>query len=69
MVHRFHYLKYALALLLVFIGSKTFVTEALGLAKTLPVASLSITFAILTAGVGWSLWKTHAARPVGAGAP
>ena len=59
MVHRFHYLKYALALLLVFIGSKIFVADALGLAKIPPVASLSITFVILASGVGWSLWKTR----------
>jgi len=59
MVDRFHYLKYALALLLVFIGSKIFVADALGLAKVPPVVSLSITFAILAAGIGWSLWKTR----------
>ena len=59
MVDRFHYLKYALAVLLVFIGSKIFVADALGLAKIPPAASLSITFAILFAGVGWSLWKTR----------
>ncbi|HZF43385.1 MAG TPA: TerC family protein [Sphingomonadaceae bacterium] len=62
MVDRFHYLKYALALLLVFIGSKIFVADALGLAKIPPPISLSITFAILAAGVGYSLWKTRA-RP------
>lgn len=60
MVHRFHYLKYALAVLLVFIGSKIFIADAFGLAKIPPAASLSITFAILAAGVGWSLWKTRA---------
>ena len=59
MVHRFHYLKYALAVLLVFIGSKIFVADALGLAKIPPAASLSITFAILATGVGWSLWTTR----------
>jgi len=64
MVHRFHYLKYALAVLLVFIGSKIFVADAFGLAKIPPVASLSITFAILAAGVGWSLWKTRGVRPL-----
>ena len=68
MVHRFHYLKYALAVLLIFIGSKIFVADAFGLAKIPPVASLSITFAILAAGVGWSLWKTRGDRPVAAGA-
>lgn len=59
MVDRFHYLKYALALLLVFIGSKIFVAYALGLAKIPPPVSLGITFAILTVGVAWSLWKTR----------
>ena len=59
MVDRFHYLKYALALLLVFIGSKIFVADALGLAKVPPPVSLGITFAILAGGIGWSLWKTR----------
>jgi tellurite resistance protein TerC len=58
MVDRFHYLKYALAVLLVFIGSKIFVADALGLAKIPPAVSLSITFGILAAGLGYSLWKT-----------
>jgi tellurite resistance protein TerC len=62
MVDRFHYLKYALALLLVFIGSKIFVADALGLAKIPPVASLGITFAILAGGIVYSLAKT--AKPV-----
>jgi tellurite resistance protein TerC len=60
MVHRFHYLKYALSVLLVFIGSKIFVADALGIAKVPPILSLAITFAILAIGVGWSLWKTRA---------
>ncbi len=59
MVHRFHYLKYALAVLLVFIGSKIFVADAFGLAKIPPPVSLGITFAILAAGIGWSLWRTR----------
>jgi tellurite resistance protein TerC len=59
MVHRFHYLKYALSVLLVFIGSKIFVADALGIAKVPPYISLSVTFAILAAGVGYSLWKTR----------
>ncbi|MDV3256187.1 MAG: TerC family protein [Sphingomonas sp.] len=58
MVHRFHYLKYALAVLLVFIGSKVFVADAFGLAKIPPTVSLSITFAILAVGIGYSLWRT-----------
>jgi tellurite resistance protein TerC len=59
MVHRFHYLKYALAVLLVFIGSKIFVADAFGLAKIPPLVSLGVTFAILAAGIGYSLWKTR----------
>jgi tellurite resistance protein TerC len=59
MVHRFKYLKYALAVLLVFIGSKIFIADLLGLTKFPPSASLGITFAILAAGVGLSLWKTR----------
>ena len=58
MVHRFHYLNYALSVLLVFIGSKIFVADALGIAKIPPAVSLSVTFAILAAGVAYSLWKT-----------
>ena len=60
MVHRFHYLKYALSVLLVFIGSKIFVADAFGLAKIPPALSLGITFIILSVGIGWSLWKTRA---------
>lgn len=61
-VHHFEYLKHALAVLLVFIGSKVFVADALGLAKVAPVVSLGVTFAILGVGVGWSLWKTRGVR-------
>jgi tellurite resistance protein TerC len=59
MVDRFHYLKYALAALLVFIGSKIFVADAFGLAKVPPVLSLGITVAILATGVIYSLVKTR----------
>lgn len=58
MVDRFHYLKYALAVLLIFIGSKIFIADGLGIAKIPPVLSLSITFSILLVGVLFSLWKT-----------
>ena len=57
-LHRFAYLKYALALLLVFIGSKVCVADLLGLQKFPPTWSLGITFVILAAGVVFSLWKT-----------
>ncbi len=58
-LHRFHYLKYALALLLVFIGSKIFVADIFGWEKFPASWSLGVTFAILTAGVVFSLWKTR----------
>ena len=59
MVHRFHYLKYALALVLVFIGSKIFVADfVLGGDKFPPVLSLAVTFALILGGIFYSLWKT-----------
>ena len=57
-LHRFHYLKYALAILLVFIGSKVFVADLLGWQKFPASWSLGITFAILAAGVFYSLWRS-----------
>jgi tellurite resistance protein TerC len=60
MVERFKYLKYALAILLVFIGSKIFIAAGLGLEKFPSWLSLSVTFLILAVGVGYSLYKTRA---------
>jgi tellurite resistance protein TerC len=58
-IKRFHYLKYALSLVLVFIGSKTFIAHFLEMEK-FPVSwSLGVTFAILGGGIGFSLWKTR----------
>ncbi|BAI94989.1 transporter [Sphingobium sp. TA15] len=60
MVHRFHYLKYALAAILVFIGAKIFVADfVMDGGKFPPVISLGVTFALIGVGVGWSLWKTR----------
>ena len=60
MVHRFHYLKYALASVLVFIGAKIFVSDfLLGGGKIPPAVSLGVTFALIAAGVLYSLWKTR----------
>ncbi|SNS45978.1 TerC family protein [Sphingopyxis indica] len=60
MVHRFHYLKYALALVLVFIGSKIFVADfLLGGGKFPPLVSLGVTVALIAGGVVWSLVKTR----------
>lgn len=57
MIHRFKYLKYALALVLVFIGSKIFLVGIIG--KIPPVVSLSVTFGLIAGGVIVSLWKTR----------
>jgi tellurite resistance protein TerC len=65
-LHRFAYLKYALSLLLVFIGSKIFIADAMGWQKFPPSWSLGITFAILGAGVLFSLWKTRGPKDPGA---
>jgi tellurite resistance protein TerC len=59
MVHRFHYLQFALALVLIFIGSKIFISDFLmGGAKFPPVLSLAVTFGLILGGILYSLWKT-----------
>jgi tellurite resistance protein TerC len=64
MIHRFYYLKYALAAVLVFIGSKIFVADfILGGDKFPPVVSLAVTFGLIAAGVIYSLWKTRGTPP------
>jgi tellurite resistance protein TerC len=63
-IHRFAYLKQALAVLLVFIGGKVFVADLMGWEKFPPAWSLAITALILAAGVFWSLWKTREPRKV-----
>lgn len=57
MVHRFHYLKYALAMVLVFIGLKIFWNQLVG--KFPAEWSLGVTLAMILAGIGYSLWKTR----------
>ncbi|MCL6654798.1 hypothetical protein A6R70_21170 [Agrobacterium rubi] len=59
MIHRFRYLKPALAIVLVFIGSKIFIADLLGLDKFPASISLAVTFAIIASGVVWSLVKTR----------
>jgi tellurite resistance protein TerC len=61
MVHRFHYLKYALALVLVFIGGKIFWNQMVG--KLDPAISLGVTAAIIAGGIFVSLWKTRGQQP------
>ncbi|MDX2201884.1 MAG: TerC family protein [Hyphomicrobiaceae bacterium] len=55
LVDRFHYLKYALALVLVFIGSKILIADLAGIDKIPPVLALGVTVLILAAGVIVSL--------------
>jgi tellurite resistance protein TerC len=56
MVHRFKYLKYALALVLIFVGCKIFAVNIIG--KIPALFSLSVTFGLLAGGVIYSLYKT-----------
>ncbi|MFC3723102.1 TerC family protein [Neoaquamicrobium sediminum] len=58
MIQRFHYLKPALAVVLIFIGSKIFVADMLALEKFPASVSLGVTLAIITAGIFYSLWRT-----------
>ena len=59
MIHRFSYLKYALALVLVFIGAKIFLVGIIG--KIPPAISLGVTFTLIAGGVIVSLWRTREA--------
>ena len=61
LIHRFAYLKYALALVLVFIGAKIFLVGIIG--KIPPVISLSVTLGLLVGGVLLSLYKTRTQAP------
>ncbi len=60
MVHRFQYLKYALALVLVFIGGKIFWNQIFG--KVDPAISLGVTLALILGGILYSLFKTRQAE-------
>lgn len=58
-IDRFRYLKQALALVLIFIGSKIFIADLLGWGKFPPLLSLQITIGLLTSGILYSLYKTR----------
>jgi tellurite resistance protein TerC len=57
LMHRFIYLKYALALVLIFIGGKIFLHGLIG--KIPALLSLGVTFGLLAGGVLLSLLKTR----------
>jgi len=59
LIHRFTYLKYALAAVLIFVGSKIFVADMFGIAKIPPVLSLGVTVVLLAAGIFGSMWATR----------
>lgn len=69
MIHRFKYLKYALALVLVCIGMKIFLVGIVG--KIPPAIWLVVTLGLIAGGVLVSLWKTRSRpmRRMGADAP
>jgi tellurite resistance protein TerC len=60
MVHRFHYLKYALALVLIFIGGKIVLGDLVWDGKMPAEIGLAVTATLLAAGILYSLLKTRA---------
>jgi len=58
MLDRFKYLKYSLALVLIFIGSKVFVVKLLDLEKFPAMISLGVTVGLLFGGAVFSLFRT-----------
>ncbi|ODR94692.1 hypothetical protein AUC70_08770 [Methyloceanibacter stevinii] len=58
-IDRFSYLKPALAMILVFIGSKIFVADLAGWEKFPSSVSLSVTIALIAGGILYSLWRTQ----------
>jgi tellurite resistance protein TerC len=60
-IDRFHYLKFALAMVLIFIGSKIFISDLMGIEKFPPIISLAVTFGLLVFGCVYSFYK---AKPV-----
>lgn len=62
-IDRFTYLKPALAMVLVFIGSKVFVADLAGWEKFPAAISLGVTLALILGGIAYSLWKTQRETP------
>lgn len=59
-IDRFVYLKQALALVLIFIGSKVFLADVIGVEKLPAWLSLVITVGLIGGGVVYSLYRTRA---------
>lgn len=60
-IHRFKYLKYALAMVLIFVGIKIMAVNVVG--KIPAAISLGVTFGLLLAGVMYSLYRTRTDPP------
>jgi len=65
-VDRFHYLKQALALVLIFIGAKVFISD-FGIGKVPASVSLGVTVALIGGGIAYSLYRTRNPKPGHAG--
>jgi tellurite resistance protein TerC len=57
-INRFKYLNQALALVLIFIGSKGFIAWGMGVEKFPTDISLGVTFSLILGGILFSLYKT-----------
>lgn len=62
-IHRFKYLKPALACVLIFIGSKGFISHFMGWTKFPAGISLSVTLGLIAAGILVSIYKTKNSTP------
>jgi tellurite resistance protein TerC len=51
LIPKFYYLRYALAAILIFIGSKIFIADTFGIMKIPPALSLSVTLVLLGTGI------------------
>lgn len=61
-VGRFHYLKYSLAIVLIFIGSKPFLAWGMNEDKFPAPISLVITLGLILSGILFSIYKTKSAK-------
>lgn len=58
-IEKFKYIKLSLSVILIFIGSKIFIKDLLGLEKFPPILSLVITISIIMAGVLYSIYASR----------
>lgn len=63
LIDRFLYLKFSLAIILVFIGAKIFIADFYGIDKFPPLISLGVTLGLIISGCLYSLYKTRIKNP------